>query len=61
MAKNRNENKEWSLMDRIDLSQCLEQRMPIKEIAHFLMRREDEIVAKIKDFGLEQPLQKRQG
>ena len=62
--KNLNEDNEWSLMDRIDLAQFVEQGVPIKEIADFLMRREDEVVTKIAEIGLTHPreaLQKRQG
>ena len=62
--KNRNEDNEWSLMDRVDLIRAVEEGVPIMEIADFLMRREDEVVAKMAELGLTHPgeaLQKREG
>jgi hypothetical protein len=51
-AKNWNEHKPWSEMDLFDLRNHLAQGASVAETAEFLMRREDEVRAKIEDLGL---------
>ena len=53
--KNLNEDKIWSDMDVWDLECAVANGNTIAEIADFLMRREDEIVAKIVELDLEHP------
>lgn len=52
--ENYNEDKPWSEMDILDLQNCVERGISLKEIADFLMRREDEVVEKINELGLVQ-------
>ena len=42
----------WSVMDIFDLENYVARGIALKEVADFLMRREDEVLAKVTELGL---------
>jgi hypothetical protein len=52
-VKNLNEDKPWSEMDVFDLENHLAQGDSVARTADFLMRREEEVRAKMEELGLE--------
>ncbi len=55
MGKKLNEDKPWSEMDLYDLRDAVASGLPAREIADFMLRREDEITSKVSELQLGWP------
>ena len=55
IGKKLNEDKPWSEMDLYDLRDAVESGTPIREIADFMLRSEDEIKSKVSELQLGWP------